>query len=118
MSKSAGRAVSRSKTRVATTEPGKVKTSVTISHEAFMRLGAACLSLGVDQGELVESMIHQNLSCYVVQVRGEGFDIGKARPGRASQENLAGPAGRTGAVNTTDRPDPAAELSSPAVEAA
>lgn len=63
--------MAKSTSRAVTARPARVKTAVTISPEAFRRLGACCLSEGMSQSEVVEMLINRALSGYVVSVRGE-----------------------------------------------
>jgi hypothetical protein len=88
MAKSIGRKVVSS--------PARVKTAVCLSPEAFKRLGAACISEGMTQSELVELMISRMLSGYVISVRGPGINSSPVgsndRPSPeagVSQENVA-----------------------------
>jgi len=55
----------------------KTKTAVSLTDEAIKRLGAACVAHGLDQSDIVEWLIQENLSGYVIQVRGPGIPIGK-----------------------------------------
>jgi hypothetical protein len=56
----------------------KIKTAVCLSDEAMRRLGLACVDLRMDQSEIVEWLIHQALSGYVLSVRGDRPRIGKS----------------------------------------
>jgi hypothetical protein len=60
------------------TKAKKTKTAVSLTDEAIRRLGAACTAHGLDQSELVEWLIQENLSGYVIQVRGQPIPIGKS----------------------------------------
>src|SRR5215469_1121462 len=55
----------------------KTRTAVCLSDEAIKRLGAACVLHGLDQSDIVEWLIQENLSGYVIQVRGPRIPIGK-----------------------------------------
>jgi hypothetical protein len=60
--------------------PGKIKTAVHLSPEAFRRLGIAGVMEGKSQGQIVEELILAGLRHYVVSVRGDrpgaGGDVG------------------------------------------
>jgi hypothetical protein len=63
--------MAKSISRKVVSAPARVKTAVCLSPEAFKKLGAACISEGMTQSDLVELMITRLLSGYVIQVRGE-----------------------------------------------
>jgi hypothetical protein len=54
----------------------KTKTAVSLTDEAIRRLGAACTHHRLDQSDIIEWLIKQSLSGYVIQVRGEELAIG------------------------------------------
>ncbi len=56
--------------------PKKTKTAVSLTDDAIKRLGAACTVHQLDQSDIVEWLINQNLSGYVIQVRGPKIGIG------------------------------------------
>lgn len=58
------------------TKPKKTKTAVSLTDDAIKRLGAACTVHQLDQSDIVEWLINQNLSGYVIQVRGPKIGIG------------------------------------------
>jgi hypothetical protein len=95
----------KSTSRRAAVVAAKVKTSVTLSVEAFGRLGACCLKEGMSQGEVMEWLIDRHLSGYVVQVRGRRL------------RDAAGPPDGAAPGNTDDRRDAAGDVS-PAAPAA
>jgi hypothetical protein len=66
--------MAKSISRKVVSAPARVKTAVCLSPEAFKRLGAACISEGMTQSELVELMISRLLSGYVISVRGPGIN--------------------------------------------
>ncbi len=82
----------------------KTKTAVCLSDEAMKRLGAACVLHGLDQSDIVEWLIQENLSGYVIQVRGPRIPIGKSE----GQPNLSVPAMTEGSE------DPEPRVKSPA----
>ena len=55
----------------AAVKPARVKTAVCISPEAFQRIGACCIKEGMTQSEVIEFLVNQSLSGYVVSVRGD-----------------------------------------------
>jgi hypothetical protein len=57
-------------------KPKKTKTAVSLTDDAIKRLGAACTVHQLDQSDIVEWLINQNLSGYVIQVRGPKIGIG------------------------------------------
>lgn len=58
------------------------KTAVVLSAGAIKRLGAACVEHDMDQSEIVEWLINENLSGYVLQVRGPRIAIGMQSEGQ------------------------------------
>lgn len=56
----------------------KTKTAVSLTDEAIKRLGAACVAHGLDQSDIVEWLIQEHLSGYVIQVRQTAIPIGKS----------------------------------------
>jgi hypothetical protein len=84
----------KSSSRQSVPAPGRIKTAVCLSPEAFRRLGAACVSEHMSQSQLVELMINRLLSGYVISVRGPGVHASPVgsidRPGDAADVNLAG----------------------------
>ncbi len=54
----------------AAAKPPRVKTAVCISPEAYSRIGACCIKEGMTQSEVVEYLVNESLSGYVVSVRG------------------------------------------------
>jgi hypothetical protein len=73
MAKSISRALARPSEKP---KPKKTKTAVSLTDDAIKRLGAACTIHQVDQSDIVEWLINQNLSGYVIQVRGPKIGIG------------------------------------------
>jgi hypothetical protein len=71
--------------------PARSRTSVVISAEALLRLRAAAVREGVDQSQIVEALVNRYLAGYVIQVRGDRFEIND-RPGHAAGANSAGSA--------------------------
>jgi hypothetical protein len=59
----------------------KIKTAVHLSKEAFEKLGAACVIEKVSQSHILEHLIKQQLTAYVVYAKGDGikFSAGKDR---------------------------------------
>jgi hypothetical protein len=84
----------------------KTKTAVSLSDEAIKRLGAACVLHGVDQSDIVEWLIQENLSGYVIQVRGPRIPIGKSE----GQPNLSVPAMADGSADVETEMNPPASL--------
>ena len=86
--------MAKSNSRTGAAKPTRIKTAVVISPEAFRRLGAACLAENMTQSEIVEMLINRSLSCYVVQVRGQGIHsnavVSNDRPSEAPEVNLTG----------------------------
>src|SRR5262249_23665772 len=72
--------VAKSINRKVVSAPARVKPAVCLSPEAFKRLGAACISEGMTQSDLVELMINRLLSGYVISVRGERISATSATP--------------------------------------
>ena len=100
-------AKSNSRTITKSTEKPKVKktkTAVSLTDDAIKRLGAACVVHQKDQSDIVEWLIEQNLSGYIISVRGPQLAIG--RPD--DQPNLSA------SVMADDRLDSAAGITSPA----
>ena len=62
----------------------KTKTAVCLSDAAIKRLGAACVYHDADQSALVEWMINEYLSGYVLQVRGQPIRINGQSEDQAS----------------------------------
>jgi hypothetical protein len=71
--------------------PARVRTSVVISAEALQRLRAAAVREGVDQSQIVEALVNRYLAGYVIQVRGDRFEIND-RTNHAAGANPAGAA--------------------------
>ena len=72
--------MAKSISRKVVSAPARVKTAVCLSPEAFKKLGAACISEGMTQSDLVELMINRLLSGYVISVRGERISAASATP--------------------------------------
>jgi len=87
----------------------KTKTAVSLTDEAIKRLSAACTIHQLDQSEIVEWLIQERLSGYVISVRGEGIPIGRPK---GQSEGQASP---SASVDASDRPDPGAHVNSPAL---
>jgi hypothetical protein len=66
--------------------PVRSRTSVVLGAEALQRLRAAAVKEGVDQSQIVEVLINRYLAGYVIQVRGDRFEI-HDRPGHAAGAN-------------------------------
>lgn len=98
--------MAKSHSRRVAAQPAKIKTSVTLSPEAFLRLGAAVVKEGMSQSELVEWMIDRLLSGYTVRVVGE-------RIGRAADRER-----RAASSREEDRPGDDGGINSPALSAA
>lgn len=62
----------------------KTKTAVSLTDAAIKRLGAACVVHGLDQSDIVEFLINENLSGYVLQVRGPTIGIDGQSDGPAT----------------------------------
>jgi hypothetical protein len=62
----------------------KTKTAVSLTDDAIKRLGAACVVHQLDQSDIVEWLINQNLSGYVLQVRGPKLGIDGQSDGPAT----------------------------------
>jgi hypothetical protein len=71
--------------------PARSRTSVVISAEALQRLRAAAVREGVDQSQIVEALVNRYLAGYVIQVRGDRFEINE-RTTHAAGANSAGSA--------------------------
>lgn len=85
-------------------KPKKTKTAVSLTDDAIKRLGAACTVHQLDQSDIVEWLINQNLSGYVIQVRGPKIGIGPSD----DQLNLSA------SVMTDDRLDADDHINPPA----
>jgi hypothetical protein len=66
--------------------PARSRTSVVLGAEALQRLRAAAVKEDVDQSQIVEALINRYLAGYVIQVRGDRFEI-HDRPGHAAGAN-------------------------------
>ncbi len=71
--------------------PSRVRTSVVLGAEALLRLRAAAVREGVDQSQIVEALVNRYLAGYVIQVRGDRFEINE-RTSHAAGANPAGSA--------------------------
>jgi hypothetical protein len=66
-----------------------VRKTVILSAEAVKRLGVASVTEGLDESEIVESLINERLSGYVVQVRGTRFSRREDRSSPAAEVSAA-----------------------------
>lgn len=62
------------------TTGAKVKTSISISVEAWQKLGIHATMMNMDRGELMEQLIRDHLKRYVVSDRGGPSSEGSSQP--------------------------------------
>jgi hypothetical protein len=69
--------------------PSRVRKTVVLSKDAIRRLGAASVAESLDESEIVEMLINERLSGYVVQVRGSRLARPDDRQTAAAEVNPA-----------------------------
>lgn len=65
--------------------PSKARKTLVLSADAIRRLEVAAAFEGLDESEIVESLINERLAVYVVQVRGSRFVRQEDRPSVAGE---------------------------------
>lgn len=71
----------RKRNAPAATGPARNRKTLVLSAEAIQRLGAAAVRECCDESTIVEKLINDHLSGYVIQVRGPRLAIGDDRRG-------------------------------------